>query len=141
LQSVSFHWDFTARFSIHVLTLSFTFSDITNSEAVTAWADGCSWSEALEISGLPPGDLARHLARVLDAVRQFGKLDFRAVRKQDWQQTQTFSIGIDPDVRRLCREAAQAINRYPVKDPLAFATVDEIEEGDDGSEDTASQSE
>jgi superfamily II RNA helicase len=128
------------RFSILLLTRSCVFSDITNSEAVTAWADGCSWSDALEISGLPPGDLARHLARVLDAVRQLGKLEFRAVRKKDWQQTQAFSIGIDPDIRRLCREAAQAINRYPVKDPLAFASMDEIDEGDDNSDDIASQS-
>ena len=38
---------------------------------------------------------------------------------------QTESRGIHPEVRRLCRDAAKAINRYPVKDPLVFASDEE----------------
>jgi DSHCT (NUC185) domain len=110
------------------------YSDISNCEVVTAWADGCSWSEALQISGSPPGDLARILGRVLDAVRQFGNLPFTPVRREDGtDQTATVSRGLDPEIRRLCREASRALNRYPVKDPLAFASADDgEEESDDG---------
>jgi hypothetical protein len=106
-------------------------SDISNCEVVTAWAEGCSWSEALEISGSPPGDLARILSRVLDATRQFGNLPFSAMRRSDMEgstsSVQTESRGIHPEVRRLCRDAAKAINRYPVKDPLVFASEEEDE--------------
>lgn len=98
---------------------------------MTAWADGCSWSEALEISGLPPGDLARTLSRVLDALRQFGNLPFMPIRKSDVDGSLSqISRGLHPDVRNLCRDAARAINRYPVKDPLTFATHEEDEEFD-----------
>lgn len=42
------------------------------------------------------------------------------------------SRGLDPEIRRLCREASRAINRYPVKDPLDFVSSDEgDDEGDD----------
>jgi superfamily II RNA helicase len=109
--------------------LNWLYSDISNCEVVTAWADGCSWSEALQISGSPPGDLARILSRVLDAVRQFGNLPFTPVRREDGaDQAATVSRGLDPEVRRLCREASRAMNRYPVKDPLAFASADDVEE-------------
>jgi hypothetical protein len=105
------------------------YSDISNCEVVTAWAEGCSWSEALEISGLPPGDLARILSRVLDATRQFGNLPFAPLRRSDMDGSTstvaTESRGIHPEVRRLCRDAAKAINRYPVKDPLVFGEDDE----------------
>lgn len=113
------------------LLFLFYCSDISNVEVVTAWAEGCSWSEALEISGSPPGDLARILSRVLDATRQFGNLPFSAMRKGDMEGStssiQTESRGIHPEVRRLCRDAAKAINRYPVKDPLVFASDDDDE--------------
>jgi hypothetical protein len=106
-------------------------SDISNCEVVTAWAEGCSWSEALEISGSPPGDLARILSRVLDATRQFGNLPFSPMRRSDMEgstsSVETVSRGIHPEVRRLCRDAAKAINRYPVKDPLVFASDDDDE--------------
>jgi hypothetical protein len=46
---------------------------------------------------------------------------------------ETVSRGIHPEVRRLCRDAAKAINRYPVKDPLVFAG-DEDDEGFDKEE-------
>lgn len=99
---------------------------MSNCEVVTAWAAGCSWSEALEISGSPPGDLVRTLSRVLDAVRQLGNLPFTPVRKSDVNGDVAFvSPGIHPDIRRLCREAAKSINRYPVKDPIAFQASDE----------------
>lgn len=44
------------------------------------------------------------------------------------------SRGIHPEVRRLCRDAARAISRYPVKDPLAFASVGEDDDDDDDEE-------
>lgn len=103
--------------------------DVSNCEVVTAWAAGCTWSEALEISGSPPGDLARTLSRALDAVRQLGNLPFRALRKADfYSATGTVSRGLHPEIRNLCRDAARAINRYPVKDPLQFAEIEEEEE-------------
>ena len=108
-------------------------------EVVTAWADGCTWNEALRLSGgLPPGDLARTLSRVLDAVRQLGNLPFTPVRKEDMQNGENVrrpSRGIHPDVRRLCRNAAAAINRYPLKDPFSF------EEGNDDDSDSEGVSE
>jgi len=124
------------------IVLPSIYSDISNCEVVTAWAEGCSWSEALEISGSPPGDLARILSRVLDAVRQLGNLSFSAVRRRDMDGSpsavDTVSRGIHPEVRRLCRDAARAINRYPLKDPLAFETGDE--EFDEDLEDEDSDS-
>jgi DSHCT (NUC185) domain len=104
---------------------------------VTAWAAGCSWSEAVEISGSPPGDLARILSRVLDAMRQFGGLPFTPVRRQDFEmqpQVESFSRGIDQEIRRLCREATRAINRYPLKDPLSFTAADEDDLNNDEDE-------
>ena len=90
--------------------------DLGTCDVVTAWASGCSWSEALEISGSAPGDLARTLHRALDALRQFGSLPYRATG----HLPQSESFGIHPDIRRLCRSAAAAMDRYPVKDPLPF---------------------
>lgn len=91
---------------------------------MTAWADGCTWNEALEISGLPPGDLARNLSRVLDAVRQLGKLPYAPKRRAVGK-----SRGFDPQLRQLCREAARALGRYPVKDSFGFE-VDEEDEAE-----------
>ena len=104
--------------------------DLSHCEVVTAWADGCTWQEALEISGAAPGDLTRIIGRALDAVRQIGSLKFNPLRKGDFDETGSIvdptSRGIHPEVRRLCRSAAKAMNRYPVKDPLPFE-VDEDE--------------
>jgi superfamily II RNA helicase len=111
--------------------------DITNCEVVTAWAEGCTWSEAVEISGAAPGDLARILSRALDAVRQFGNLKFSALRKEDFEEgtsVQPLSRGIHPEIRRLCRDAAKSMNRYPVKDPLPFAEAIEDDIFEDGAE-------
>ena len=93
--------------------------DLSTCDVVTAWASGCSWSEALEISGSAPGDLARTLHRALDALRQFGSLPYSPVRATG-HLPQSESFGIHPDIRRLCRSAAAAMDRYPVKDPLPF---------------------
>ena len=117
---------------------------MANCEVVTEWASGCSWTEALAISGSPPGDLARILSRALDALRQLGNLPFTPIRKKDLDggsgEAARISSGIHPDVRRLCRDAARLINRYPVKDPLTFAAVeDEIEEEEE--EDAAAENE
>ena len=101
-------------------------------EVVTAWAAGCSWNEALEISGLAAGDLVRTLHRALDALRQLGNLSINAARSLDGETVQMESPGIHPDIRRLCRDAARAMDRYPVKDPLPF---DEEEDSEDDNED------
>ena len=128
--------------------------DLSHCEVVTAWAEGCTWNEALEISGAAPGDLTRIIGRATDAVRQFGALKFNPIRKSDLNPEEgggvdPLSRGIHPELRRLCREAAKDMNRYPVKDPLPFdaevdsdVEVDEIfseeeesEEDDDDSDD------
>ena len=111
--------------------------ELSNCEVVTAWAAGCSWNEALQISGAAPGDLVRTLGRALDALRQFGNLPFNPVRASDFdgKTVKTVSDGIHPEIRRLCRDAARAINRYPVKDPLPFDT-EETEVEDEFSEGT-----
>ena len=91
----------------------------------------------MEISGLPPGDLARTLSRVLDAVRQLGNLPFSAVRKQDFDgivEIASVARGLDPVIRKLCRDAGRAINRYPVKDPFAFGASTEADAQDDDEE-------
>ena len=105
--------------------------ELSNCEVVTEWAAGCTWSEALQISGAAPGDLVRTLGRAMDALRQLGNLPFSPVRAADLDGStiKTVSDGIHPEVRRLCRDAARAINRYPVKDPLPFDTDEaEVEE-------------
>mmetsp|Transcript_27191 Transcript_27191/g.29285 ORF Transcript_27191/g.29285 Transcript_27191/m.29285 type:complete len:1339 (+) Transcript_27191:61-4077(+) len=101
--------------------------DLSHCEVITAWANGCTWSEALEISGAAPGDLTRIIGRATDAVRQLGALKFSPVRKKDLQGKSSalgivdpFSRGLHPEVRHLCHEAAKKMNRYPVKDPLPF---------------------
>lgn len=102
--------------------------DVTNSAVITAWADGCTWSEALEMSGAAPGDLTRIIGRAMDAVRQIGSLKFNPLRKDDLGPeavANPFARGIHPDIRRLCREAARTMNRYPVKDPLPFEAEEE----------------
>jgi superfamily II RNA helicase len=109
--------------------------ELSNCEVVTAWAGGCTWNEALEISGAAPGDLVRTLGRALDTLRQLGNLPFSPVRASDMdgETVKTVSHGIHPEVRRLCRDAARAINRYPVKDPLPFDTEEtEVEDEFEG---------
>lgn len=111
--------------------------ELSNCEVVTEWAAGCTWSEALQMSGAAPGDLVRTLGRALDALRQLGNLPFSPVRATDLDEStiKTVSPGIHPEVRRMCRDAARAINRYPVKDPLPFDTDDdEVEEEFDDAE-------
>ena len=110
--------------------------DISSVDVVTQWARGCTWSEALSLSGLPPGDLVRTLSRVLDAARQLGKLPYEPIRKGDLSVGGgRESMGIHPRIRRLCVEAVAAIDRYPVKDNLLFessgdASADESGEND-----------
>jgi superfamily II RNA helicase len=108
------------------------FSDLSSCQTVTAWADGCTWNEALQISGLPPGDLVRVLSRALDTLRQIGNLPYMPVRGDEMN---TASIqGIHPDIRQLCRKAAKAINRYPLKDPYSLQTNDDEEQGEYASD-------
>jgi len=101
-------------------------------EVVIAWASGCSWSEALELSGFGPGDLIRALSRALDALRQLGNLPINPARAIDGTLL-TETPGIHPDIRRLCKQAVTAMDRYPVKDPLPLMSDDDsdIENNDD----------
>ena len=123
--------DVQRKFSADEITCKCQF-DLTNAEVVSAWANGCTWNEALEISGAAPGDLTRIIGRAMDAVRQFGSLKFKPLRKKDLDGTDVIvdplSRGLHPEIRRICREAAKAMNRYPVKDPLPFEVEAEEEE-------------
>ncbi|KAL3765733.1 LOW QUALITY PROTEIN: hypothetical protein ACHAWU_009701 [Discostella pseudostelligera] len=98
-------------------------------DVVTAWASGCSWNEALEISGAAPGDLVRTLSRALDALRQLGNLPYIPARSLD-KTVCLEARGIHPRIRSLCRDAATEMDRYPVKDMLPF----EEEESDSVSD-------
>uniref|UniRef100_A0A7S3PXN5 RNA helicase n=1 Tax=Chaetoceros debilis TaxID=122233 RepID=A0A7S3PXN5_9STRA len=111
-------------------------------EVVTAWTAGCSWNEALEISGSAPGDLVRILHRVLDSLRQIGNLPVNAVRSINANAgiIQMESTGIHPDVRQLCREAATAMDRYPVKDPLPFEDDEDTDDDHESDEDVDHES-
>ena len=141
--------DVQRQFSVDERTCQCQF-DLTNSEVVTAWANGCTWGEALEMSGAAPGDLTRIIGRAMDAVRQLGSLKFNAMRKDDFDEAivNPLSRGLHPEIRRTCREAAKAMNRYPVKDPLPFEAEEEEmfdeeegeadSEGDDGLENSDS---
>lgn len=113
--------------SVYVITLfHLTFArDLSGCKVVTSWAEGCSWAEALELSGSAPGDLSRSLSRVLDALRQIGNLEY-SPRRVDLDKP--VSQGIDPGIRRLCRDASYLINRYPVKDTFLFESDDADEE-------------
>ena len=129
--------DVQRQYSVDERTYSCQF-DLSHCEVVTAWANGCTWNEALEISGAAPGDLTRIIGRASDAVRQLGALKFNPIRKSDMNLVELgtvdpFSRGIHPEIRRLCREAAWEMDRYPVKDPLSFdAEVDEVFDDDEG---------
>ena len=119
--------------------------DLSHCEVVMAWANGCSWNEALEISGAAPGDLTRIIGRAMDAVRQLGSLKYNPIRKSDMNPEEggsvdPFSRGIHPEVRKLCREAAFSMARYPVIDPFPFEVDDEeVEEVFDSDEDGSDQ--
>jgi len=101
--------------------------ELSSADVVTAWASGCSWLEALEISGQAPGDLVRTLSRALDALRQISNLPFVPARGTDGDGVtiRKESGGIHPRIRALCREASSLIDRYPVKDMLPFEADDE----------------
>ena len=104
--------------------------DLSVCNVVTGWTAGCTWNEALEMSGLAPGDLARVLHRAMDALRQFGSLPFNVVRSWDAASSKVSSSGVHPDIRRLCRDAATAMNRYPLKDPLPLDEEDAIDDSE-----------
>jgi hypothetical protein len=106
--------------------------ELSACEVVTAWASGCSWNDALVISGAAPGDLVRTLSRALDALRQLGNLPYIPARAVNGIARFEAS-GIHPKVRSLCRDAANAMDRYPVKDMLPF-DEDELELNDEVEE-------
>lgn len=115
-------------------------SDISNCAVVTAWAEGCSWSEAMEMSGLAAGDLARALSRVLDALRQLGNLPYDPLRRSDVEIEHQFGRsprGLDPRLKATCREACALINRYPLKDSLMFEGEEEEEDDEEEKEETS----
>ena len=101
--------------------------ELSSCEVVTAWANDCSWNEALSISGAQPGDLVRILSRVLDTLRQIANLPYIPARPLDGD-ARLEAPGVHPTIRALCREAADAMNRYPVKDLLPFEEEEEEEE-------------
>ena len=107
--------------------------ELSASDVVTAWASGCSWNDALVISGAAPGDLVRTLSRALDALRQLGNLPYIPARATNNGIARLEASGIHPTVRSLCRDAANAMDRYPVKDMLPF-DEDEIESNDEVEE-------
>ena len=106
--------------------------ELSACDVVTAWASGCSWNDALVISGAAPGDLVRTLSRALDALRQLGNLPYIPARALNGRARLEAS-GIHPTVRSLCRDAANAMDRYPVKDMLPF-DEDEFESNDEVEE-------
>ena len=88
------------------------------------------------LADAPPGDLVRTLSRALDALRQLGNLPYTPLRRGDLDENSGSTgvnspRGLHPEVRKLCRDAAKAINRYPVKDLLTFETGEEDDELDD----------
>lgn len=103
--------------------------ELSSCEVVTAWANDCSWNDALAISGAQPGDLVRILSRVLDTLRQIANLPYIPARPLDGNARKE-APGVHPTIRALCREAANAMDRYPVKDLLPFEEEEEEEEGD-----------
>ena len=62
---------------------------------------------------------SKDAAPCFGALRQFGSLPYSPARATSILP-QTESFGIHPEIRRLCRSAAAAMHRYPVKDPLPF---------------------
>jgi len=110
--------------------------ELSSCDVVTAWASGCSWNEALAISGAAPGDLVRTLSRALDGLRQLGNLPYLPARGLDGT-VHLEASGIHPKIRSLCREAANEMDRYPVKDMLPFdeAELDNTEESDEDEKD------
>ncbi|KAL7536286.1 hypothetical protein ACHAXR_007054 [Thalassiosira sp. AJA248-18] len=107
--------------------------ELSACDVVTAWASGCSWNEALRISGAAPGDLVRTLSRALDALRQLGNLPYLPARALDGVRLE--ASGVHPTIRSLCKDAANEMDRYPVKDLLPFEETDEDSEDSEDSED------
>jgi superfamily II RNA helicase len=105
---------------------------------VTAWASGASWNDVLEMSGAAPGDLVRTLSRALDALKQIANLPYIPARGLDGA-VQFEACGVHPRIRSLCKEAANEMDRYPVKDDLPFQ--EENEEQDDASEEESEMDE
>lgn len=99
--------------------------EIGSADVVTAWASGCSWDEALVISGAQPGDLVRTLSRVRDALRQIANVPFIPARGLDGQ-LRSEACGVHPKIRSLCKEAGIAMDRYPVKDMLPFQEIEPV---------------
>jgi hypothetical protein len=55
----------------------------------------------------------------MDALRQFGSLPYHPACSWDASsKSGVSSFGIHANIRKLCREAANVMNRYPLKDPL-----------------------
>jgi DSHCT (NUC185) domain len=123
-------------------------SDLSTTQVVTAWSNGCSWDDALEISGLPPGDLVRLLSRVLDALRQLGNLPYRPIRRNDYNIDDSIehnndknirfmsrrSCGIHPDIIQLSRLASKSMDRYPVKDSFMLEVYNNNDDDDDNEQ-------
>lgn len=106
--------------------------ELSSCDVVTAWASGESWNDVLRMSGAAPGDLVRTLSRCLDALRQLGNLPYAPARGfGDDVTIRAEASGLHPKIRALCRDAANEMDRYPVKDVMPF---EEEDTGDVGSE-------
>jgi superfamily II RNA helicase len=112
--------------------------ELSSCDVVTAWASGASWNDVLEMSGAAPGDLVRTLSRALDALKQIANLPYIPARGLDGA-VQFEACGVHPRIRSLCKEAANEMDRYPVKDDLPFQ--EENEEQDDASEEESEMDE
>ncbi len=66
------------------------------------WANGCTWLELMELSGLEGGDLVRALRRTLDVSRQLG-----------------FVGGVPAQLAEKCRQIEPLILRDEVRDSLS----------------------
>ena len=112
--------------------------ELSSCDVVTAWASGESWNDVLSMSGAAPGDLVRTLSRCLDALKQIGNLPYVPARgfHGDGITIRTEASGIHPKIRALCREAANEMDRYPVKDIMPFEadTEDEDVESEEDEE-------
>ncbi|CAM9173266.1 unnamed protein product [Choristocarpus tenellus] len=70
---------------------------------VEGWANGCTWKELMESTSLDEGDLCRILRRSLEMLGQIPSLP-----------------GVPGVLKDRAREAAAAIDRFPVSDDMSF---------------------
>jgi hypothetical protein len=111
-------------------------SDVSICEVATAWANGCSWKDALLLSGgMGPGDLSAALRKVMIVLRQLGNLANRdrnytnnndvSLHWSDQQSSCSSSStavpnGIHPDILKICKSAHKLVSRFPIIENRPF---------------------